>query len=128
MRIIEKVVAYITRDDYLLVFRHVDSDAGIQVPAGTLTGLDNLIIRRFLGTRSYDMSPYGTAEIHRRHYYHLECTGGAPSAWRHLETGGGTARGIEFELYWVKLPDRVPELAAAQGDFLAQLDTSLRFG
>ena len=145
LRIIEKVVAYITRDDHLLVFRHIDSDAGIQVPAGTLepgespddgvireareeTGLDSLSIRRFLGSRNYDMSPYGIAELHRRHYYHLECEGDAPSVWRHFETGGGTTKGIEFELYWVMLLDHVPELAAAQGDFLAELGESLRLG
>ena len=145
MRIVEKVVVYITRDDHLLVFRHIDSDAGIQVPVGTLkagespddgamreareeTGLASLVVRHFLGTRDYDMSPYGIAELHRRYYYHLECTGDAPSVWRHLETGGGTAEGIEFELYWVKLPDQVPELAAVQDDLLAELDSYLRLG
>ena len=142
-RIVEKVVAYITKDRQLLVFRHVDSEAGIQVPAGTLepgespdegvmreaqeeTGLDSLEVRRFLGTRDYDMSPYGLAEFHRRYYYHLECTGDAPSVWRHLETGGGTTKGIEFELYWAMLPDHVPELAAVQDDFLVELGASLR--
>lgn len=143
LRVVEKVVAYITRDKYLLVFRHVDSEAGIQVPAGTLepgespddgvvreaqeeTGLDCLGVRRFLGTRDYDMSPYGLAELHRRYYYHLACTSDAPSVWRHFESSGGTSEGIEFELYWVILPDQVPELAAAQGDFLAELCASMR--
>ena len=143
MRIVEKVVAYITKDGHLLVFRHVNSDAGIQVPAGTLepgespddgvmreaweeTGLDGLAIRQFLASRDYDMSSYGVAELHRRYYYHLECTGDAPSVWRHFETGGGTSEGIEFELYWVVLPGQVPELAVAQGDFLAELGVSLR--
>ena len=145
LRLVEKVVAYVTRDEQLLVFRHVDSDAGIQVPAGTLepgespdegvtreareeTGLDSLKVRRFLGTHDYDMSPYGRAELHRRHFYHLECKGDAPSVWCHFETGGGTSKGIEFELYWVMLPDHVPELAAGQGDFLAELGASLRLG
>ena len=145
MKIVEKVVAYITKDDRLLVFRHVDSDAGIQVPAGTLergegpydavmreareeTGLDRLEIRRFLGSRDYEMSSHGLAGLHRRYYYHLTCTGNAPAVWRHFETGGGTSEAIAFELYWVRLPDRVPELAAGQGDFLAQLSTSLRSG
>ena len=143
LRVVEKVVAYITRDDHLLVFRHVDSEAGIQVPAGTLepgespndgvireaqeeTGLDHLEVCRFLGSRDYDMLPYGRAELHRRYYYHLECTSDAPSVWRHFESGGGTSEGIEFELYWVMLPGQVPELAVAQGDFLAELDASLR--
>ena len=138
MKTVEKVVAYITKDDHLLVFQHIDSDAGIQVPAGTLepdeapddgvireareeTGLESLVVCRFLGCRDYDMSPYGIAELHRRYYYHLECESDAPSTWRHFETGGGTSEGIEFELYWVRLPDQVPELAVAQGDFLAEL-------
>ena len=54
--------------------------------------------------------------------------GDAPSVWRHLETGGGTSEGIEFELYWVGLPDQVPKLTVAQGDFLAELDSYLRLG
>ena len=66
LKVVEKVAAYITRDTHLLVFRHVHSEAGIQVPAGTLepgespndgvlreareeTGLDCLEVRRFLG-------------------------------------------------------------------------------
>ena len=75
MKVVEKVVAYIAKEEHLLVFRHVDTDAGIQVPAGTLkpgespddgvvreaqeeTRLDNLAIRRFLGSHDYDMSSY----------------------------------------------------------------------
>ena len=144
MRVVEKVVAYVTKDEHLLVFRHVNSDAGIQVPAGTLepgespddgvlreaqeeTGLDSLVVRRFLGTRDYDMSSYGIAELHRRYYYHLECRGDTPSTWRHFELhpSGCPSKRIEFELYWVMLPDQVPELAAGQGYFLAELGVSL---
>lgn len=140
IRIVEKVVAYITKGTNLLVFRHVHSDAGIQVPAGTLepcetaedgalreakeeTGLSHLAMRRFLGAREYDMSSFGLAEIHRRYYYHLECKDDTPPKWRHLELhpGEGPSEPIEFELFWVSLPDQVPELAGAQGDFLAKL-------
>ena len=144
VRVVEKVVAYITRDRHLLVFRHVDSEAGIQVPAGTVepgespehavmreareeTGLPGLELRRFLGARDVDMSPHGRAELHRRSFYHLELRGDAPSLWRHVEAGGG-APGIEFELYWVLFPDHVPELAASQGDLLTELAASLRSG
>ena len=144
LRIVEKVVAYVTRDSCFLVFRHVDFDAGIQVPAGTLepgespcdgvlreaqeeTGLDSLVVLRFLGVRDYDMSPYGLAELHRRYYFHVECRGDAPSVWRHFEShpSGCPSKRIEFELYWVRLPDQVPELAGSQGDFLTELDASL---
>ena len=66
-KIVEKVVAYVTSGDRLLVFRHVhEPEAGIQVPAGTVepgespddavireaheeTGLAGLTIRRYLG-------------------------------------------------------------------------------
>ena len=144
LRVVEKVVAYVTRGAHLLVFRHVDFDAGIQVPAGTLepgesprdgvlreaaeeTGLDGLEVRRFLGVRDYDMSAYGLAEVHRRYYFHLEHGGGAPSIWRHFEShpSGCRSERIEFELYWVRLPDEVPELAGCQGDLLGELEKSL---
>lgn len=145
VRVVKKVVAYITRERHLLVFRHVDSEAGIQVPAGTVepgeslehavmreareeTGLAGLELRRFLGSRDVDISPYGRAELHRRSFYHLECRGDAPSLWRHVEAGGGGQPGIEFELFWVLFPGHVPELAAAQGDLLAELAVSLRSG
>ncbi|MCY4107452.1 MAG: NUDIX domain-containing protein [Chloroflexi bacterium] len=143
MRVVEKVVAYVTKGTHLLVFRHVDFDAGIQVPAGTLepgesprdgvlreaeeeTGLDGLEVRRFLGARDYEMSPYGLAEVHRRYYFHLECKGDAPSTWRHFEShpSGCPSERIEFELYWVRLPDGVPELAGCQGDLLGELSVS----
>lgn len=138
--VVEKVVAYITQGTYLLVFRHVHAEAGIQVPAGTLelgetpaagvlreareeTGLHHLAICRFLGMREYDMSSLGRAEIHRRYYYHLTCQDETPPQWRHSEAypSEGLAPQIEFELFWVRWPDQVPELAAAQGDFVADL-------
>ena len=141
IRIVEKVVAYITKGTNLLVFRHVHSDAGIQVPAGTLepcetaedgalreakeeTGLSHLAMRRFLGAREYDMSSFGLAEIHRRYYYHLECKDDTPpqmAPLRNCIQVKGLPEPIEFELFWVSLPDQVPELAGAQGDFLAKL-------
>lgn len=142
--LVEKVVAYITKGDCLLVFRHVREDAGLQVPAGTLesgespadgclreareeTGLHGLELRRFLGRRDYDMSKYGLAETHRRQYYHLECMDDAPEVWRHFEDdpSRGPCERIEFELYWAKLGDDTPALTASQGDFIPELMASL---
>ena len=127
------------------MFRHVDVDAGVQVPAGTVesgespedgalreareeTGLAGLTVRRSLGSRDYDMSPYGIAQLHRRHYYHLECRGDAPEAWRHFEShpAGQPAEQIEFEFFWVTLPLQALVLAAGQGDFLEALRASMR--
>ena len=96
LKVVAKVVAYVTRGNSLLVFRHLHvPEAGIQIPAGTLepgessddgvlreaqeeTGLDCLAIHRFLGTRDYDVSPYGLAELHHHSYYHLHCKGDKP--------------------------------------------------
>jgi 8-oxo-dGTP pyrophosphatase MutT (NUDIX family) len=84
----EKVIAYITQGEKLLVFSHpFHPAAGIQVPGGTLTegespheavmreaweetGLDSLRIRSFLGVRDYDLSAYGRAGVLRCYFYH----------------------------------------------------------
>lgn len=142
--ITEKVIAYITQGDRLLVFSHpFHPEAGIQVPAGTIkigeppeeavlreareeTGLDGLVISAFLGMHAYDVSDYGRAEIQRRHFFHLEFRGKAPATWRHFEydpSGGGTEP-IEFELFWVQYPHGVPELIAGQGAFLTKVQIS----
>lgn len=138
--VVEKVVAYVTWAERLLVFRHTRlPQAGIQVPAGTIeagerpelavlreareeSGLEGLAIEAFLGRRELDMSPWGRDEIQRRHFYHLLFAGSAPERWRHLEASpsdGGSP--IEFELYWVAWPDGVPGLAARQGELLSLL-------
>lgn len=137
----QKVVAYITQGDKLLVFSHpYHPDAGIQVPAGTIkpgeapeeavlreayeeTGLDRLELRAFLGVQEFDFAPYGRAEIQHRYFFHLEFCGDAPSIWQHFESdpSEGGAEPIEFELFWVPFPHSVPELAADQGVFLASI-------
>ena len=137
----DKVVAYITRGDKLLVFSHpLYPEAGIQVPAGTIekdespdkavireareeTGLHELEIRSFLGMREHDLSPYGIAEVHRRHFYHLECRQETPTTWHHHEKdpSDGSTEPIEFEFFWVRFPDEVPELSGGQGELLSKL-------
>ena len=142
--LVQKVVAYVTKGERLLVFRHVDVDAGIQAPAGTLepgespeagvlreareeTGIDSLAIRRFLGSRDYNMTKYGINETHRRHFFHLECTGDTPDVWRHFEVAASSSAAvpIKFEFFWVSALDETPDLAAGQGDFLGELADSL---
>ncbi len=134
----DKVVAYITQKDKLLVFSHpLFPEAGIQVPAGTIkpgelpgdavlreareeTGLHELEIRSFLGVREHDLSQYGIAEVHRRHFFHIECREETPTTWRHFENdpSDGSPAPIEFEFFWVKFPDEVPELSGEQGEML----------
>ena len=141
----EKVVAYITWGNALLVFRHPDfPEAGIQVPAGSMesgespeaaalreafeeTGLDGLALVAPLGEHLYDVSPFGKDELHHRHFFHLRCTEVPPQTWRHSEEtpsdGGGP---IAFEFFWAPLPAGAPPLIAGQDAFLPALLRSLR--
>jgi ribosomal-protein-alanine N-acetyltransferase len=137
----DKVVAYITREDKLLVFSHpLCPEAGIQVPAGTIekgesphdaalreareeTGLHELETCSFLGVREHDLSRYGIAEVHQRYFFHLECRQETPATWRHYENdpSDGSPVPIELKFFWVKFPDEVPELSGEQGELLHKL-------
>lgn len=141
MTTVERVCAYITQGDRLLVFSHPHHpEAGIQAPGGTIeageaplaavlreaheeTGLTDLTVRSYLGVREYDLRPYGRNGIERRHFFHLDFCGQAPATWRHFEMqpSDGSEAPIEFEFFWVRLPDDVPELIAGQGDLLASI-------
>jgi 8-oxo-dGTP pyrophosphatase MutT (NUDIX family) len=137
----EKVVAYVTHGDRLLVFTHLDfPDAGVQVPVGTIepgeqpaetvlreaceeTGLCDLEIRACLGVQDRRFVRDGIGHHHRRHYYHLIASGTVADRWRHLEShpSSGGPDPIAFDLYWVRVPDGVPELAGDLGVFLGDL-------
>jgi 8-oxo-dGTP pyrophosphatase MutT (NUDIX family) len=139
--VVEKAFAYITRGEDLLVFRHPGSpEAGIQVPAGTIrpgespseaalreaseeTGLQRLVLVGPLGTADFDMSPFGKAELHRRHFFHLELMTSAPTTWQHHERdpSDGSTQPILFEFFWTRLPNGVPPLIAGHGAFLEEL-------
>jgi 8-oxo-dGTP pyrophosphatase MutT (NUDIX family) len=136
----EKVVAYITRGDQLLVFSQPNGfEAGIQVPAGTMepgekpeeavlreafeeTGLAGLEIVSFLGDREIDARKSGQNELHQSYFFHLRCTQTAPEQWEHKENHphGSSTEQIIFALYWVNLSE-APELAAEQGALLDRL-------
>jgi 2-polyprenyl-3-methyl-5-hydroxy-6-metoxy-1,4-benzoquinol methylase/8-oxo-dGTP pyrophosphatase MutT (NUDIX family) len=137
----EKVIAYITHAGRLLVFSHPHHpEAGIQVPGGTIeggelpedavlreaqeeTGLTGLEIRSYLGVRELELSTDGRAEIRRRHFFHLALRGEAPDRWCHFEEhpSDGSSEPIEFELFWVRYPEEVPELSGGQGELLHRL-------
>jgi 8-oxo-dGTP diphosphatase len=141
----EKVVAYITWGDRLLILTHPGNpEAGVQVPSGTVeegeapgdavlreaqeeTGLVGLEMRSHLGTRDYDMSRFGATGVQRWHFYNLELRGEAPERWRHreLRPSDGSPGPIEFELSWVSFPDGVPELAGLYGGFLSRIEISV---
>jgi len=134
-----KVFAYITHAERLLVFSHPDfPEAGIQVPAGTQeedecpeegvmreafeeTGLKNLKLNTFLG--EYDHEACERDELHRRRFYHIICGGQPLERWQHQETdpGDGSTEPITFEFFWVILPDGVPKLATGHDKMLPKL-------
>ena len=137
--IVNKVLAYVTRGDRLLVFRHRDfPEAGLQVPAGTIeegeiphdavlrevyeeSGLRIVRVVRLLGRYLHDAAPYRD-ETHHRHVYHLETTGPAASAWLHHEShpsDGGPPIALSF--FWMGLDDPELTLAGGQGDLLNKL-------
>jgi RimJ/RimL family protein N-acetyltransferase/8-oxo-dGTP pyrophosphatase MutT (NUDIX family) len=142
--VIEKVAAYITHGNRLLVFSHPGHpEAGIQVPGGAVesgeaveeavlreakeeTGLDGLELRAYLGVKEYDLSAWGLSGVMRRHFYHLALCDQSPERWRHYEQfpSDGSPGPIEFELFWVAFPEGVPELAGGQGDLLYKLTRS----
>jgi 8-oxo-dGTP pyrophosphatase MutT (NUDIX family) len=136
----DKVFAYITHGDRLLVFSHPHApEAGIQVPAGTVepgepfeaavlreaweeTGLPGLTLARFLGQQVRDMADFGRDEVHHRYFYHLLCAGNPPPTWEHWEGHGADGSGAHlFAFFWARLPDEVPELIADHGAKLAEL-------
>lgn len=137
-RNVEKVVAYVIEKRRLLIFAHpMHPDVGLQVPAGTVecgemltaavlrelreeTGLSEFGTPEYLGVHDFDMSIFGRAETHHRHFFRVPLLQSAPERWRHIETSGGTAAPEIFEFYWVAL-SAVPPLAAGQGAFINAL-------
>lgn len=137
----EKVYAYITAGDRLLVFQHRDyPEAGIQVPGGTLesgedpaagvvreaseeTGLQDLKLEALLGVDEFDQTPYGVDELQRRYFYHLSLQEAPPERFEYHErfASEGETLPIAFEFWWVKLPEEVPWLMAGHGRFLPDL-------
>jgi 8-oxo-dGTP diphosphatase len=141
-----KVLAYITHENRLLVFRHVDfPEAGVQVPGGTVepdeeweaaalreaaeeTGLRELRLVGLLGEATFDLAVYGRDEINLRRFYHLRCEGQPPATWRHAELtpSEGPPGPILFEYFWAPLPDGVPPLSAEMGAMLPALLCAMR--
>lgn len=125
----KKVLAYITHESSLLVFRHPDKpQRGLQVPGGTVelgetleeavlrevweeTGLSQVKILRYLGTfQHHNVNP-----MREFHAYHLELTEEVRSQWRHHEINAGTGMpALTFDFHWVRLDGNALLLARGQ--------------
>lgn len=143
---VQKVFAYITHRNRLLVFTHPDfPEAGIQVPAGTVkpnedlrdaalreaeeeTGLSGLVLASYLGEQVLDMSACGIDQVHHRHFFHLLYGGDPPERWQHTETdpSDGSPVPIWFEFFWAALPGQIPPLICDHGKMLPALLEKLR--
>ena len=122
--------AYITRADQLLVFRHVDFPVeGIQVPGGMMesgetpeiaimreageeTGLQGLVLEKYLGSDEYHVSSTHPEEIHLRYFFHLRCPQDVSENWQHHERhpSDGSTNPILFDFYWLPLTDAAGKL------------------
>lgn len=138
----EKVYAYITQGDQLLVFRQIDAPkAGIQVPGGTVdagellpeavlreafeeTGVADLEIVAALGAAWFDLAAHGYAdEVHHRHFFHLRAATPLPATWQHEErhrSDGGPP--ILFTFFWMPIAEASALLIAEMGALAHRLD------
>jgi len=139
----QRVFTYITREDELLVFDHVDHKyLEPQIPGGTIeegeepevaaireateeTGLTTFRVKSFLGSFTRDLRPIGRDETIHAWFYHLETTEQTERKWRHLELDPSEGTDpIEFELYWVPLSN-IPKLGGIDDAMLSELEESV---
>jgi putative (di)nucleoside polyphosphate hydrolase len=126
----QRVVAYVTRGDRLLVFEE-EGAPGLQVPAGrcddgesleeTLhrelreeVGTEARIVRE-LGASTRKRTRYGVFESH---YFHCE-TDEPRDAWSHVVTGTGDDVGLVFHCRFVPVAEAA--LRSDLGEFLDAL-------
>jgi 8-oxo-dGTP pyrophosphatase MutT (NUDIX family) len=117
----QKVYAYITHQERLLVFRHVGyPETGIQVPGGTLedgespvegiirevyeeTGLADLKCKAYLGSEEFVVAHNRSKQFNLRHFFHMLYVEEPSDTWQHYELhpSDGTAQPILFEFHWI---------------------------
>lgn len=122
-----RVFTYITNQDHLLVFDHVDfPEAGTQIPGGTIesdempeaaalreareeTGLESLAVQSLIAQETVDLAPFGKPETINGWFYHLQYDGERRNRWRHVERtpGDGSSKPILFELSWISLQEMI---------------------
>lgn len=134
---IKKAYGYVTRvkegKTQVLVFRHPITEAGIQIPKGTVkqeestfnavireieeeTGLKNFEIDSLIADDFWENDD-GT--IHNRYFYKINVAN-VPDEWDYEPTGGGEEGGLTFHYFWISSKDEV-ELIRGHGDYLGHI-------
>lgn len=116
-RVTKKVWAYIVRprpdDVELLVFDHMDEDAGVQIPAGTVEPDENveIAVKRELleesGLRINSFQRLAISELDwngvniQAHLFAAWAPPGLANEWVHQVSGDGDDNGMRFRYYWL---------------------------
>ena len=144
----QQAVAYVTDGAHrLLVFEHVDVDAGTQVPAGGIhegesaedavrrelaeeSGIDRVEVVRKLGEawgRSEPGNVPAGLEEHVQHAFHLRVDQAPPAeSWEWQERSGGSVVEHRFTFRWMSLDDAAGVLWPHQAVWISSLRASLR--
>jgi 8-oxo-dGTP pyrophosphatase MutT (NUDIX family) len=129
--VIGKVLVYVIRARELLVFGHVDVDAGIQVPKGTIesdeTPPDAAKRELFEETglrANTSLHAIGTLAHYDElwHFYSMSANADAPNVWLHKVSGVGDDNGMQFRFFWLPLTP-TPRLIGGQGKGLQFLES-----
>jgi 8-oxo-dGTP pyrophosphatase MutT (NUDIX family) len=131
---VSKVYGYVTRikkdKTQILVFKHPNPEAGIQIPKGTVrlnenpftatvreikeeTGLMDFQVE---GLLAEDYWTYDDGALHHRFFYKLRVTEDRDE-WVHYPTGGGFEEELFFEFFWISSKEEV-ELVRGHADYL----------
>lgn len=131
---IKKAYGYVTRvkegKTQVLVFRHPITEAGIQIPKGTVEPNEstyNAVIREIeeeTGLKSFEVEnlivedywEYDDGTRHNRYFYKIN-ESNVPDTWEYKPTGGGGEEGLTFYCFWISSKDDV-ELIRGHGDYL----------
>lgn len=121
-----RAVAYVIRDDAVLVFTHREGGGGLQVPAGTVhDGEDPAVavvreVREETGLDVEVVRALGTVTRDGREHHHFLVTplGPVPDAWDHDEKGDGEVTLWTFSLFWLPIPVARHALDHGMGELL----------
>ncbi|MFD6211049.1 NUDIX domain-containing protein [Peribacillus sp. NPDC060253] len=131
---IKKAYGYVTRinngETQVLVFQHPISEAGIQIPKGTVepqedayqaviremkeeTGHENFHVEKLIAE---DCWKNDDGVIHNRFFYKISASN-VPDEWDYQPTGGGDEEELTFHFFWIS-SEHEGQLIKGHGDYL----------